>query len=176
LVTEATGLPTAVGNDVQALTSAEHWFGAGAGLRSMVLITVGAGDGSPTYDEAVERVRSGDAAARLVFDEAGYALGVLIGHAANFLDPQRILLTGDGLPLYEVSEPRVHDGIKATYEEDPALIDLAVLPFDYVDAFFSFYSEGKLDEATVFPTVKEVTGRAPTTFAEWTRTNTGRFQ
>jgi uncharacterized protein YbjT (DUF2867 family) len=52
----------------------------------------------------------------------------------------------------------------------------AQMPVEYVDAFFSFYSDGKLDEATVFPTVEEVTGRAPSTFAEWTQANAGRFQ
>ncbi|OKI27917.1 sugar kinase [Saccharothrix sp. CB00851] len=184
----ATGVPTAVDNDVQALTSAEHWFGAGAGLDSMVLITVGAGvgcgivvdgelvrgahglppriahilvdptgprcgyghrgcassylmthvmlrqlDGDPTYEQAVDRARAGDPAAKRVFDNAGYALGVLIGTVANFLDPRKVLLTGDGLPVYEVSPDRVADGIRASYEADPALIDLDVQPFDFTE-------------------------------------------
>ncbi|QFZ24287.1 ROK family transcriptional regulator [Saccharothrix syringae] len=185
-LTAATGLPTAVDNDVQALTAAEHWFGAGAGADSMVVITVGAGvgtglvvdgkpvrgahglpprfahvlvdpggpecgrghrgcaasflttdsilrqlDGPPAYEEAVERARSGEPRARRVFDAAGYALGVLIGHAANFLDPRKVLLTGEGLPLYEVARDAVHDGIGDVYEDDPALIDLDVRPFDF---------------------------------------------
>lgn len=185
-LTEATGVPTFVDNDVQALTAAEHWFGAGAGTTSMVVITIGAGvgtglivdgtlvegshgfpprfshilvdprgprcgyghrgcassylmthvilrqlDGSPTYDEAVDRVHSGNEQAKAVFEGSGYALGVLIGTAANFLDPQKILLTGDGLPLYELTAPMVHKGIEDTYEDDPALIDLDVQPFDF---------------------------------------------
>lgn len=52
----------------------------------------------------------------------------------------------------------------------------AQMPVEYVDAFFSFYSDGKLDEATVLPTVEEVTGRPPVTFAAWARANVGRFQ
>ncbi|MEO6085082.1 MAG: ROK family transcriptional regulator [Umezawaea sp.] len=185
-LTEATGVPTAVDNDVQALTAAEHWFGAGVGTTSMVVITIGAGvgtglivdgklvegshglpprfahilvdptgpqcgynhrgcassylmtqmilrqlDGSPTYDEAVDRVRSGNEQARDVFERSGYALGVLIGTAANFLDPQKILLSGEGLPLYELAAPMVHKGIEDTYEDDPALIDLDVQSFDF---------------------------------------------
>ncbi|WP_237047793.1 ROK family transcriptional regulator [Lentzea guizhouensis] len=185
-VTGETGLPVAADNDVQALTAAEHWFGAGAGVESMVVITIGAGvgtgliidgklvqgahrlpprfahllvdpggpqcgyghrgcvssylmshviarriDGCATYDEAVERAQADDPDALEVFAEAGYALGVLIGHAANFVDPAKILLTGDGLPLYELAEERVHDGIEDTYEDDPALIDLNVQPFDF---------------------------------------------
>ncbi|WP_231648406.1 ROK family transcriptional regulator [Saccharothrix sp. NRRL B-16348] len=185
-VTGATRVPTAVDNDVQALTAAEHWFGPGAGLRSLAVITVGAGvgtglivggglvagshglpphfshtlvdakgpqcgcgrrgcissylmthvvlqrlTGNPSYAEALDRVRAGDPQARQVFDEAGYALGVLIGTVANVIDPQKVLLTGEGLPLYEVSSPLVHDGIEDTYEDDPDLIELDVRPFDF---------------------------------------------
>ena len=52
---------------------------------------------------------------------------------------------------------------------------LTQMPQQYVDAFFGFYSEGKLDEATLFPTVLEVTGRPPRTFAQWVRANAARF-
>ena len=90
-------------------------------------------DGHPTYEQAVARARAGDPAAKEVFDNAGYALGVLIGTAANLLDPRKVLLTGDGLPLYEVSPDRVADGVKASYEADPALIDLDVQPFDFTE-------------------------------------------
>ncbi|MGW3801211.1 ROK family transcriptional regulator [Streptomyces clavifer] len=41
----ATGLPVTVENDVRALTVAEQWFGAGAGLTDFALVTVGAGIG-----------------------------------------------------------------------------------------------------------------------------------
>jgi predicted NBD/HSP70 family sugar kinase len=88
-------------------------------------------DDRPTYDEAVARARAGDPDAKRVFDDAGYALGVLIGTAANFIDPQKVLLTGDGLPLHEVSGQRVTEGVEAAYEADPALIDLDVQPFDF---------------------------------------------
>lgn len=45
LVTARTRIPVAIENDVHALTAAEHWFGAGAGLDSMALITIGEGIG-----------------------------------------------------------------------------------------------------------------------------------
>jgi predicted NBD/HSP70 family sugar kinase len=45
LVTDATGLVTTVENDVKALTTAEHWFGEGAGADSFALVTVGSGIG-----------------------------------------------------------------------------------------------------------------------------------
>ena len=46
LVEEATGLPTVIENDVRALTVAEQWSGAGAGLSSFAVITVGTGIGA----------------------------------------------------------------------------------------------------------------------------------
>jgi predicted NBD/HSP70 family sugar kinase len=45
LMQSATGVPTTLDNDVRALTVAEGLFGAGAGLSSFVLVTVGAGIG-----------------------------------------------------------------------------------------------------------------------------------
>jgi predicted NBD/HSP70 family sugar kinase len=45
LVAAATGIPTVIENDVRALTVAEQWFGAGVGLSSFALVTVGAGIG-----------------------------------------------------------------------------------------------------------------------------------
>ncbi|GAA2109582.1 ROK family transcriptional regulator [Microlunatus panaciterrae] len=44
-VTARTGLTCTVENDVKAFTQAEHWFGAGRGLTSFVVLTVGAGIG-----------------------------------------------------------------------------------------------------------------------------------
>lgn len=189
LVAEATGLPTAIDNDVQALTSAEHWFGAGAGLRSMVLITIGVGIGCGVvangelvrgahgvpgrlghlavdpagpvcerghrgcasafltnaaiarslglgdrvdgYERALRLAQEGDTAALRVFADAGYALGVIIGTLANIVDPQKVLLTGDGLPLYRIAARKVEEGIRSAYEEDPANLDLDVQPFDF---------------------------------------------
>jgi uncharacterized protein YbjT (DUF2867 family) len=43
----------------------------------------------------------------------------------------------------------------------------AAMPDEYVDAFFSFYVDGKLDESQVLPTVRDVLGRPPRTFREW---------
>lgn len=45
LAAAACGLPVTVDNDVRALTVAEQWFGAGAGLRDFAVVTVGAGIG-----------------------------------------------------------------------------------------------------------------------------------
>jgi predicted NBD/HSP70 family sugar kinase len=190
LLAPGVGLPTTVENDVQSLTVAEHWFGAGAGLHSLALITIGVGlgcglvvhdrlvvgtnglqgrishlivdpagpvcdrghrgcaasflltesivrslrwgaDDEPTFDRALERARSGEPAALRAFGDAGFALGQIIGTVANLLDPQKIILTGDGLPLYELVDGRVWDGVRASYEQDAATLPLDVQAFDF---------------------------------------------
>jgi uncharacterized protein YbjT (DUF2867 family) len=43
----------------------------------------------------------------------------------------------------------------------------AAMPAEYVDAFFSFFADGTLDESEVRPTVREITGRPPRAFEQW---------
>jgi uncharacterized protein YbjT (DUF2867 family) len=47
---------------------------------------------------------------------------------------------------------------------------------EYVDAFFSFYAEGTLDESQVLPTVERIVGREPRTFEQWTRAHAEAFR
>jgi hypothetical protein len=44
-----------------------------------------------------------------------------------------------------------------------------------VDAFFRFFVDGELDESAVLPTVEELTGRAPRSFAAWARAHAEAF-
>jgi uncharacterized protein YbjT (DUF2867 family) len=50
------------------------------------------------------------------------------------------------------------------------------MPPEYVDAFMSFFAEGKLDESEVLPTVEEVTGRPPRAFEAWARAHADDFR
>ncbi|MFL5910047.1 MAG: hypothetical protein ACJ768_05695 [Gaiellaceae bacterium] len=52
----------------------------------------------------------------------------------------------------------------------------ATMPVEYVDAFFSFYVDGTLDESRTEPTVQQVTGRPPRTFEQWARTHADAFR
>lgn len=45
ILTEATGLPVTLGNDVEGVTIAENWFGAGRETESFMVVTMGAGIG-----------------------------------------------------------------------------------------------------------------------------------
>jgi uncharacterized protein YbjT (DUF2867 family) len=54
------------------------------------------------------------------------------------------------------------------FTDEEARADMsATMPPEYVDAFMAFYVEGTLDESMVLPTVEQVTGRPPRTFAQW---------
>jgi uncharacterized protein YbjT (DUF2867 family) len=46
---------------------------------------------------------------------------------------------------------------------------LGEMPARYVAALFEFYADGHLDESTVLPTVRQVTGREPLSFRDWAR-------
>jgi uncharacterized protein YbjT (DUF2867 family) len=52
----------------------------------------------------------------------------------------------------------------------------ASMPAEYVDAFFSFYVDGTLDESPVLPTVRELTGREPRTFEQWATAHADAFR
>jgi uncharacterized protein YbjT (DUF2867 family) len=49
------------------------------------------------------------------------------------------------------------------------------MPKEYVDAFFSFFVDGTVDETTVHPTVEQVTGREPRSFEEWADAHADAF-
>ena len=51
----------------------------------------------------------------------------------------------------------------------------ATTPAEYVDAFFSFFVDGKLDESQVLSSVEEITGRKPHTFEQWARAHIAAF-
>jgi uncharacterized protein YbjT (DUF2867 family) len=64
---------------------------------------------------------------------------------------------------------------EAEPDEEARARMLGEMPEPYVDAFFSFYADGTLDESVVHPTVERVLGRPPRTFREWATDNAGRF-
>jgi uncharacterized protein YbjT (DUF2867 family) len=65
---------------------------------------------------------------------------------------------------------------EAQSDEDARTEMSATTPAKYVDAFFDFYVGGSLDESKVLPTVQDVTGRPPRTFAQWATTHADAFR
>ncbi|HTZ29698.1 MAG TPA: NAD(P)H-binding protein [Streptosporangiaceae bacterium] len=52
----------------------------------------------------------------------------------------------------------------------------ATMPREYVDAFFSFYVDGTLDDSVVLPAVERLTGRPPGTFEQWAQAHVSAFR
>jgi uncharacterized protein YbjT (DUF2867 family) len=52
---------------------------------------------------------------------------------------------------------------------------LATTPVEYVDAFFTFYVDGAIDESEPLPTVQDVTRVPPRTFPEWVDAHADAF-
>jgi uncharacterized protein YbjT (DUF2867 family) len=52
----------------------------------------------------------------------------------------------------------------------------AAMPAQYVEAFFSFFVDGTIDETTVQPAVREITGAEPRSFEAWATENAEAFR
>jgi predicted NBD/HSP70 family sugar kinase len=193
LVSEITGLPTVLDNDVRALTSAEHWFGAAQDLSSFVLLTFGAGIGCGmvtngqqidgrqgasglighlpindygplcyaghrgcahsyattnglaktvsaglgvsllTFEECVELVQQGDPVAQTAFDEAGNAIGQLIATVVNILGPDKVLIAGEGIQMYEFGKDAADRKIGEMLHWTASRPEILVQPFDFTE-------------------------------------------
>ncbi len=187
LVEAETGLPIAISNDVQALTAAHHWFGAGMGRSSLVLIGLGAGigagivvngelvrgshghpgkvghipvrDSGPTCDRGhvgcasayvtipailhnaaetslervLERAAAGDVAAQNALDDAGYALGVVIAQLLNVIDPEKVIVTGEGLAVARVGMSAMDVALAERLDPASVRSEIEVRDFSFAD-------------------------------------------
>jgi predicted NBD/HSP70 family sugar kinase len=83
------------------------------------------------YAAAVGLAREGYPAAVRAFGDAGHALGILIGTIANMLDPEKIVLTGDGLAVVELARSRLDAAIASVRVPQTAPTPLIVVPFEF---------------------------------------------
>ncbi|MFI9759610.1 NAD(P)H-binding protein [Streptomyces sp. NPDC051963] len=112
------------------------------------------------------------------YDIAQVALRALLsdefaGRALELTGPEA-LLPADRVRILGEVLGRDLRAVGLTHEEARADLE-ARMPKPYVDAFFSFFVDGTLDESVVQPTVADVTGRTPHTFAEWAREHADAF-
>jgi len=184
---DVVGMPVAISNDVQALTAAHRWFGAGAGASSLAVIGVGAGIGCgivvgdvpvagaaghpgkvghlpvgrsdvscdrghpgcvsayatipailrnadmSSFWEAIEAAERGSEPARAAFAAAAEALGAVVATIVNLVDPERIVVTGEGLLSLEMHPDVFERAIRERL--DPASRDPDVVqhPFTFTD-------------------------------------------
>jgi predicted NBD/HSP70 family sugar kinase len=89
--------------------------------------------GTPGLDFAgvVELARDGHVGALRAFRAAGHALGVLIGTVANALDPEKIVLAGDGLAVMELAGDEVRTTVQQALAPGIPAPTLDVQPFQF---------------------------------------------
>lgn len=83
------------------------------------------------YDGVVDAARRGDARAVRVFADAGRALGTVVAAVVNLLDPEKIVLTGDGLAVMEFATEVVQQSATSLLVSAPGPIELDVQPFEF---------------------------------------------
>ncbi|ROS21556.1 MarR family transcriptional regulator [Rathayibacter sp. PhB127] len=87
--------------------------------------------GAPDHAAASTAARAGDPRAAAAFQEAGTALGVLIGTVVDATDPGLVVLTGDGLAVHALAEPQISEGIARGRSWDAGAFTLDVRAFDF---------------------------------------------
>jgi predicted NBD/HSP70 family sugar kinase len=99
-------------------------------LPSPVIVR-NAGHEGRTYDQVVELARDGDEGALAAFEDAGRALGVLLATAVHIADPSAIVLTGDGLPVYDLARATVDESMRAALAPYTEPVTVEVQPFEF---------------------------------------------
>src|SRR5690606_31165548 len=83
------------------------------------------------YAGVVAAAREGDPVARAIFDDAGRALGVLIAAVANLVDPQKIVVSGDGIAVVELGGDSMRAELARRLDGGAAPVDIDVRTWDF---------------------------------------------
>lgn len=190
LLHRATGLPTVIENDVNALAVSEHWFGLGKGVADMLVVSLGRGiglglildgrlyrgafggagefghvkigddptpcacgatgcleamiadpaleaklaeilgPGSTTLDGAAA-ARDGDERCRALFVEAASLLGRAVSNLVNTLNPELVVLSGEGSHAADLMLPALRGALEEhTFDGLLDGVEVVVEPWD----------------------------------------------
>lgn len=99
-------------------------------LPSPVIVRNAGREGS-TYEQVVELARTGDERAVAAFEDAGRALGVVLATAVHIADPAAVVLTGDGLPVYDLARSTVDEALRAALAPYRQPVTVEVQPFEF---------------------------------------------
>ncbi|TCU86096.1 putative NBD/HSP70 family sugar kinase [Curtobacterium sp. PhB191] len=99
-------------------------------LPSPVIVRNAGREGS-SYEQVVELARNGDEQAVSAFEDAGRALGVVLATAVHIADPAAIVLTGDGLPVYDLARTTVDESLRAALAPYRQPVTVEVQPFEF---------------------------------------------
>ncbi len=95
------------------------------------IIARNAGAGDDEYAAVVERARDGEPRALQAFRDAGTALGVLLSTVVTLVDPESIVLTGDGLPVHDIARAEVEEAFRQGLRPYEAAVTVVVQPFEF---------------------------------------------
>jgi predicted NBD/HSP70 family sugar kinase len=83
-----------------------------------------------SYDEVLDLAEAGNSAADLIIGRSAHAFGTLIAAVANIVQPERIILTGEGIRLARVGEQRMLAGVAQARHPDASPLDLRTIDDD----------------------------------------------
>lgn len=105
---------------------------------TMGAITFNAGAAEEDYDSVVGAARAGDARAMRAFELAARALGIAIAESVNTIDPEKVLVTGEGVHMIELAPAGLAAGLAEHLEQvSPSSVVIERPPFS-----FSHYARG----------------------------------
>ncbi|PWD49899.1 ROK family transcriptional regulator [Serinibacter arcticus] len=96
-------------------------------------IVLNAGRPDLDYDGVVRAARAGEPGPVQAFRDAGYALGTLLATVANVIDPEAIILTGDGLAVVEIARDAVDEAIALVRDPADAETPLEIQGFGFAE-------------------------------------------
>lgn len=105
--------------------------GCASALVNNGAVVRNAGSTSGDYGAVIAAARAGDGPERRAVEAAGVALGRLIALIQNTVDPEKVVLTGDGLDTYRVAADVVHAEIDQVDGTGPGSTVLDVQAFDF---------------------------------------------
>ncbi|MGK5530526.1 ROK family protein [Streptomyces sp. URMC 129] len=97
------------------------------GIRLQASLALGR---TVSYDQALDLAQAGDPVVGRVVANAARALGTLVAAVANIAQPERVIITGEGVRLARVDERRLRDAVAAARSPEASPVDLRVLDDD----------------------------------------------
>ncbi|MET8213341.1 ROK family transcriptional regulator [Streptomyces sp. NPDC005373] len=88
--------------------------------------------GALTLGEVIERAAAGEQAARERLARAARGIGAAAGHILNLLDPDKVILTGDGPSILDAYAEDFGEGMRSVYLA-PDTPTIEVTRFDFLD-------------------------------------------
>ncbi|GAA4846483.1 ROK family transcriptional regulator [Luteimicrobium xylanilyticum] len=83
-----------------------------------------------TYDQVMDLAQAGDPVAEQLVGRSAHAFGLLIAAVANIAQPERIILTGEGIRLAHVGERQLRSALAQARVPEASPLDLRVLEDD----------------------------------------------